>query len=217
MLLPIILGFFLVIFLLGALKGLFTITISHGPKSPTGKKEEERMKKCPVCKKVNPDSAIICDCEYNFLEHRQMDSGIKTTYSAGETIKGLFGLAIILVVLYALYSTYFNWVTKDIPKPKPAKTENQGIPYTSKRRIAKECFGCRDRGYYSKLLEYARDGDRDAFNRALAAGVVSGQCTTFNAGEEVFRTDTAIFSGLLKIRRKGEVAEYWTNMEHISK
>ncbi len=30
------------------------------------------MKKCPNCKLINPDEAVICDCGYNFEENKTM-------------------------------------------------------------------------------------------------------------------------------------------------
>jgi hypothetical protein len=37
----------------------------------------------------------------------------------------------------------------------------------------------------------------------------------FKNGEVVYITDTAIFSGIIKVRRKGETKEYWTNTEAV--
>jgi hypothetical protein len=37
----------------------------------------------------------------------------------------------------------------------------------------------------------------------------------FKNGEVVYIADTAIFSGGVKVRRKGETQEYWTNLEAI--
>ncbi len=73
--------------------------------------------------------------------------------------------------------------------------------------------GCSDREYYEKLTLYAVQKDYAAFNRSLTTGFISGICVKFTAGEQVFIVDSAIFSGLVKIRRKGETAEYWTAME----
>lgn len=78
-------------------------------------------------------------------------------------------------------------------------------------------FGCTHREDFNKILGYAVAGDNTAFKNGLAEAMVSGQCTLFNDGETVYRTDSAIFSGLIKIRRKEETAEYWTNIEAIAK
>ena len=77
-------------------------------------------------------------------------------------------------------------------------------------------FGCASREYLNKLVGYIVQQDKAAFVKGLSAGVAVGQCTMFTSGEEVFIADTAIFSGLVKVRRKGEVAEYWTAIESVN-
>jgi len=77
-------------------------------------------------------------------------------------------------------------------------------------------FGCANRDYLDKLAGYVVQQDKIAFAKGLATGVMVGQCTMFTSGEEVFITDTAIFSDLVKVRRKGEVAEYWTVIESVN-
>ena len=76
-------------------------------------------------------------------------------------------------------------------------------------------FGCVDRDQFGKLVRYATQGDADAFKRGLATGMLAGTCTTFNNGEAVYVVDSAILSGALKVRRKGETAEFWTNVEAV--
>jgi len=76
-------------------------------------------------------------------------------------------------------------------------------------------FGCSDREYFEKLGSYAVQKDNQAFSQGLAAGILAGSCTMFNAGESVYITDTAIFSGLVEVRRKGETREYWTHLEAV--
>ncbi|MFZ5774165.1 MAG: hypothetical protein ACOY3Z_01575 [Thermodesulfobacteriota bacterium] len=76
-------------------------------------------------------------------------------------------------------------------------------------------YGCTSLDYQKKLLGFVVDRDRAAFERGLAAGIAAGGCTVFHTGDRVFLADTAITSGMVKLRRKGEVAEYWTAMEAI--
>jgi hypothetical protein len=76
-------------------------------------------------------------------------------------------------------------------------------------------FGCSDRDYFEKLVGYAVQEDKKAFSQGLAAGLLSGTCTMFKAGEPVYITDTAIFSGLIEVRRQGETTEFWTNLETV--
>ncbi len=77
-------------------------------------------------------------------------------------------------------------------------------------------IGCQDRDYYDKLIRYAVDKDMDAFSQGLTAGILSGQCVMFEKGEKVYVADTAVFSGMIKLRKKGSMAEYWTVMEAVS-
>ncbi len=76
-------------------------------------------------------------------------------------------------------------------------------------------IGCTSREYFKKLVRYAGDNDKDAFKQGLVAGMLTGECTAFKDGELVYTTDTALFSGLVKIRRKGSTTEYWTNIETV--
>jgi len=84
-----------------------------------------------------------------------------------------------------------------------------------KRITGNNYFGCKNREYRDKITNYIVQGDKQAFMKALGSGVASGECILFDAGEEVFVTDTAILSGLLKVRRKGQTIEYWTNTEAV--
>lgn len=84
-----------------------------------------------------------------------------------------------------------------------------------KRISGDNWFGCTSRDYFEKLVGYAVEKDKEAFTKALTAGLLAGTCTTFKNGEVVYITDTAIFSGLVKVRRKGETQEYWTNIEAV--
>lgn len=85
------------------------------------------------------------------------------------------------------------------------------------RRIAgNNWFGCTDRDYFEKLISYAVDKDNQAFQQGLSDGLYSGVCTTFVSGETVHITDTAILSGMIKVRRQGDTIEYWTNIEAVT-
>ncbi len=76
-------------------------------------------------------------------------------------------------------------------------------------------FGCTSRSHFSRLVGLATSGDTEAFQQALNTGLATGSCTTFQTGEIVYLIDVGVFSGLAKIRRKGETKEYWTNMEAV--
>ncbi|MBS1766023.1 MAG: hypothetical protein JST05_01280 [Acidobacteria bacterium] len=104
------------------------------------------------------------------------------------------------------------------PSNSPTITTPAESPHSASTRkhiVGTSWFGCRDRDDLSKLISYAAQGDREAFSRGLAEGVADGQCTVFKDGEEVVLTDTAIFSGLVKVRRVGDTEEWWTNIEAV--
>lgn len=84
------------------------------------------------------------------------------------------------------------------------------------RRIADDHrFGCKSEEYCDKLTQYAVAKDVEAFKKALMAGVLLGQCIFFEKGEEVVVMDTRIFSGRVKVHRKGKIEEYWTVFEAV--
>lgn len=89
------------------------------------------------------------------------------------------------------------------------------VPSGERHISGSQWCGCTDRDYFEKLVSYAVDKDNEAFSRALARGLLAGVCVRFSNGERVFIADTAIFSGLVKVRRSGETAEYWTNLEAV--
>jgi hypothetical protein len=74
-----------------------------------------------------------------------------------------------------------------------------------------EHVGCPDQNHVQSLLLDAAEKDETVFEQTFAAG----DCTWFKAGEPVFVTDTAISSGLAKIRRQGDGTEYWISIMAI--
>ena len=74
-------------------------------------------------------------------------------------------------------------------------------------------FGCTDLDYHKKLTHYAVQKDMEAFTKGLTDGLLLGKCTLFKTGEEVVLVDTVMFSGLIKLSRKGDTVEYWTITE----
>lgn len=68
----------------------------------------------------------------------------------------------------------------------------------SPRRIADEHrFGCTNKEYLTKLVEYAVNEDIEAFRQGLLTGIIAGTCTLFEKGEQVYVVDTSILSGLV--------------------
>jgi hypothetical protein len=95
-------------------------------------------------------------------------------------------------------------------------TGSQAVTAGEAKQISGEHrFGCSDREYFEKLISYAVQNDNKAFSQGLAAGLLSGTCTAFDSGQSVYITDTAIFSGLVEVRKAGSMQEYWTNLEAV--
>lgn len=76
-------------------------------------------------------------------------------------------------------------------------------------------FGCTTKEERSEIIGYVSQEDKQAFMMALTDGINRGTVTVFENGEEVYIVDTAVFSGLVKVRRKGETKAYWTNLEAV--
>ncbi|WP_038388780.1 hypothetical protein [Bradyrhizobium elkanii] len=81
--------------------------------------------------------------------------------------------------------------------------------------VQKNAYGCKSKDVRGRLTGYAIDGDKEAFQKALLVGVMSGECKLFDEGEQVYLTDTSIFSGLVCVRPKGALDCFWTNIEAV--
>lgn len=117
-----------------------------------------------------------------------------------------------------------NWYPYSHPICSGGVTDSSRTTSTAKKALSDSggqritgdnYFGCTDREYRDKLTSAVADKDMDAFKNGLMAALVTGQCIMFTPGEEVFLTDTAIFSGLVKVRRRGEMPAYWVNIEAV--
>ena len=173
--------------------------------------------KCPRCGGAVRITAIKCEFCGKRLRYA-------TNEKAGFLIIGLF---VVFFVLYAVFSTSSRTpvsqqsrLTADnagsrTTKPSTSSREPSASVGTNTHISGSSWYGCIDRRYFKKLTEYAVDRDEEAFKTALTAGLLSGACTLFRDGEIVYITDTAVLSGLVKVRRKGETEEYWTNIEAI--
>ena len=80
--------------------------------------------------------------------------------------------------------------------------------------VSEDAPACRDKDFFMKIVMAKADGDTEAVNKLTTLADASGTCMVFSPGEQVFVTDTTL-SGLVKIRRKGNVAEYWTESDWI--
>lgn len=80
-----------------------------------------------------------------------------------------------------------------------------GVAHAAMKQVSSDnYFGCTNRDYFEQLVGYAVQKDMAAFKQGLVAGMLSGQCTKFKAGEEVFIQDTAIFLRFGEGSQEGE-------------
>ena len=64
-----------------------------------------------------------------------------------------------------------------------------------------------------QLVRYASDQDRTAVLRLI----LSGSATLLNSGQRVHLVETALFSGLVKVRIQGSIREWWIPIEHYQR
>jgi len=164
---------------------------------------------CPNCGVENDATQSYCSqCQGNLYEAARMVGQRKRKSDPGT--KWLVGCVVLLGALWSAYTVYrYN-------NPRPRASQKAVSSQDGARAIAGgHWVGCIDRDYHSKMNMYLVQDDLEAFKVALAARIAAGICTRFVAKERVFIADTAIFSGLVKLRREGDILEYWTNLESL--
>jgi hypothetical protein len=82
-------------------------------------------------------------------------------------------------------------------------------------KIVHQAVGCITNEDHSKFTNYLIQKDEEALKKFLTLKLVTGECTVFSVNEPVNVTDTALFSGMIQIRRHGEIKEFWTNFEYV--
>ena len=88
--------------------------------------------------------------------------------------------------------------------------------FAQERKIAPGTwFGCIERGTIEMIATYRAKHDTDAATKELNAGIRTGRCTIFRAGESVVVTETTVIAGVTKIRRAGDTTEYWVYREAV--
>jgi hypothetical protein len=81
--------------------------------------------------------------------------------------------------------------------------------------MGSDALACTDREYLTRQLGYAADKDEEAFNRGMIDGIRLGICIVLAEGDVVYVEESAFFSGLIRVRRKGETVAYWTSFEAV--
>ena len=119
----------------------------------------------------------------------------------------LSALIVLAVILYIILDNTPD--TQPNPEqPAPAQVAMQGNYINGDSH-----YGCMHKADYDKTAEYVAQNDREAFKQFLGLGIATGVCIMFKAGEPVILVDVGIFTS--KVRRKGELAEYWVSSEAL--
>lgn len=106
-------------------------------------------------------------------------------------------------------------VTRSPPPERTARVARTDRPHNVRTIKGRGAIGCVERSRLEQLTRLAVDGDRVAWQKSLLAAYLSQECTPLKLGTAVFIQDTAIFSGLIKVRRQGETVGYWTTIEEV--
>lgn len=112
-------------------------------------------------------------------------------------------------ILFVLFMIFLAGGSND------SSSSSSSISVGEHRISGSNYIGCRSKETFEKMIQYAVQRDNEAFKRMLAAGLFTGECTTLTSGETVYVVETAVLKGMVKIRRKGEIIEYWTQIEAI--
>jgi hypothetical protein len=97
----------------------------------------------------------------------------------------------------------------------PPKSAGRSTASRTNTTITDEHIGCVSRPFFDKLVRYIAQGDLQALNAAFIPARLNGTCTKFQKGEPVHLVEAGLFSGTIKVRRPGEIVEYFTLVEAI--
>jgi hypothetical protein len=81
--------------------------------------------------------------------------------------------------------------------------------------VTKKTFGCQSKELFDKINGY---DDDVAFHKALTMGLSNGNCDIFQIGETLGFVDGGFTDGLngrVKVRRRGDVEEYWISLSMV--
>lgn len=81
--------------------------------------------------------------------------------------------------------------------------------------IKSDVFACKDETNLLRIIKIVGQGDDDAAKNAMAAGILTDECTFFQKGDTVYKMDEDFNGILISLRKKGEVESYWTGRKAI--
>lgn len=76
-------------------------------------------------------------------------------------------------------------------------------------------LGCKVQSDIENHKKYLNQGDSIAAEKLGITGILSGQCLVFKNFDEVIIQEYAVWSGLVRVRKTGDIAEYWVSASAI--
>lgn len=99
--------------------------------------------------------------------------------------------------------------------PDMSKEGLKNKPSTEKYIVLDNAPGCKSQERFKAMMLASQEGGGAEFKREIMRTLISGECKMFKRGQRVYITDTAMFSGMVQIRARGEVYKYWTGLKAI--
>lgn len=75
-------------------------------------------------------------------------------------------------------------------------------------------YGCIHKADFDKTTEYVAQNDPEAFKKFLGLGIATGVCVMFKANEPIIVADFGLLTS--KVRRRGDVTEFWVDTSAIT-
>lgn len=129
---------------------------------------------------------------------------------------GAIGL-IIFIIVCVRGCDPFNWfssptrITESTQKEiKTVSSIGDLVPVTKDG-----WFGFVAESDLKKISEYIVAKDDEAFKKAMMVLLMSDMAISLQKGDMVYVVDRSVWKGTIKIRKKGELSEYWTFKEVI--
>lgn len=113
------------------------------------------------------------------------------------------------------HETTQDVIQTPITKTEQPKKQSANNDVRSRSIVGEDWFGFSKKEDLNNATEYANNGDKEAWASAMTKGMLNGTIIRFKNGEKIFVKDIEMFSGIVKLRRKGDTKEYWTNYEAI--
>lgn len=176
--------------------------------------QKERPKRrglvfCPVCKKQVSGNAESCpNCGEPIRDNPNL---VSAEVSLG------FKIGMFIVLCFAGWLAYWLWWgAYGSPSAKYEAESPSSAGYGAEQSniivIDKNTVGCRSIEDFRKLADIAASKDYEAFGKAAVNYTAAGRCVIFAPGAQVYREDSSLRHGAVKVRAAGETESWWINM-----